>query len=162
MENQIILSEKDITRFWNYVAKKSESECWEWSGSNTNGYGQITINRKTYIAHRVSWFMHNGQIPKGLCVCHICDNPSCVNPNHLFLGTPKDNSRDMVEKGRGVSLRSQCNENGRNKLTEKQVIEIRRKYIPREYTLSLLAKEYGVSQQNILFIVKYVTWKHVA
>ena len=160
LENQIILSEKDIERFWKHVNKKSEDECWEWGASrNPNGYGNIKVNYKIRKAHRISWTIHQGEIPEGLCVCHTCDTPSCVNPYHLFLGTHTDNMNDMNRKRRGVTFIGE--QQGRHKLTEKEVVEIREKYIPFEYSARKLAEEYGVSQHTICCVVKRKTWKHV-
>ena len=86
--------------FWNSLVKK-DSGCWEWSKSTRSGYGQVRWNGKLIFAHRLSYFIVNGEIPKGLFVCHKCDNPSCCNPDHLFLGTHIDNMMDMRTKGRG-------------------------------------------------------------
>jgi len=88
-----------MTRFWNKVEKSSQ--CWQWTGGKTwDGYGRIKLNGKTVMAHRVAYAMLKGEVPKHLILCHTCDNPSCVNPDHLFLGTHKDNALDREAKGR--------------------------------------------------------------
>ncbi len=87
-------------QYWSKV-KKTDG-CWTWSGSkNSHGYGQLRSNKKLIAAHRVSWELHYGGIPEGMCVLHYCDNTECTNPNHLYLGTLKTNSQDMMKKGRG-------------------------------------------------------------
>jgi hypothetical protein len=88
-------------RFWPKVAKSDG--CWEWRGAKTLGYGRINVGRRSILAHRVSYEMANGPIADGLVVCHRCDNPSCVRPDHLFLGTLGDNNADMFAKGRGTT-----------------------------------------------------------
>jgi len=79
----------------------TESGCWIWMGSTTQkGYGDIKYDKKHHRAHRLSYELHNGAIEDGLMVCHSCDTPSCINPEHLFMGTAQDNTDDMVKKGR--------------------------------------------------------------
>ena len=92
-------------RFWKKVDVRGPSDCWEWQGAPGNhGYGTIIAGRGgrlgSYLAHRLSWEIHFGSIPLGMCVLHHCDNRICVNPDHLFLGTKSDNHRDMCRKGR--------------------------------------------------------------
>lgn len=85
------------TRFWAKVEKGDG--CWNWTAANVRGYGRISINNRMFRAHRVSYEMHRGPIPEGLEICHRCDNPRCVRPDHLFVGTRSDNIRDRVAKG---------------------------------------------------------------
>jgi hypothetical protein len=142
-------------RFWSYVDKKSDEECWEWKGSlDRNGYGEIYCKATAHFrAHKISWMIHSGSsVPKGICVLHKCDNPKCVNPNHLYLGTQKDNAKDREERGRGNRRflygeeHPQHGTNHRsNKLSENDVLEIRRLWKTGEYTLRELGEKFGVS-----------------
>lgn len=98
-------SETFEERFWSKVEFIPEHPCWEWNAAkNETGYGKMSSGIRgegNLKAHRASWIINRGPIPEGACVLHKCDNPGCVNPNHLFLGTKKDNSQDMIKKGRG-------------------------------------------------------------
>lgn len=96
-----LITEKVLQNFWKKVNKRSDNECWEWIGAKVRGgYGSSSIQKRLFQAHRLSWIIHNGEIPKGMLVCHTCDNPPCVNPSHLFLGTHLDNAKDRVLKNR--------------------------------------------------------------
>lgn len=98
------LTDRDIERFWSKV-KKTES-CWIWCGGKIkDGYGHFHLNRKQHKAHRISWQIINGEIPPGIWACHHCDNPSCVRPDHLFLGTTSDNQIDSAKKGRHAEVK---------------------------------------------------------
>src|ERR1035438_7769338 len=97
--NLVNFSESDSERFWSKV--KKTDECWVWlSTKNKQSYGVFAIKRKSVKAHRISWEIKNGKIPDRIFVLHKCDNPQCVNPDHLFLGSAKDNTQDMLSKGR--------------------------------------------------------------
>jgi len=106
-------------RFWSNVDRRSTTECWEWLRyRDPKGYGRIRLgrlgrNRRTEYAHRISWILAHGPIPSGSYILHQCDNPPCVNPSHLFLGTAADNLRDAATKGRRVFAFGTTNANGR-------------------------------------------------
>jgi hypothetical protein len=149
-------------RFWNKVDKTGE--CWEWTGTkNKDGYGMIKLHTKKMVsAHRLSYVLHhplNVDIweYREICVCHKCDNPKCVNPSHLFLGSRTDNMTDMFNKGRCILGEKKHN----SKLTDTQVREIRTRYADGGITHRGLAKEYGTSSPNITAILNRKLWKHI-
>jgi DNA invertase Pin-like site-specific DNA recombinase len=145
-------------RFWQKVVIISEDGCWEWTGSrNKDGYGQIWVNGKNKRTNRVAWELHFGEIPEGLCVCHHCDNPACVRPDHLFLGTQKDNAQDMVKKGRSAFGEKM----GNSKLNETQVKEIRELYNSGLFTYKELGNKFGISISNIRDITNKKIWSQV-
>jgi len=147
-----------ITRFWKGIKSPREPhECWEWiKTKNKRGYGLLSVNRKYVMAHRFSWELFNHEIPEGLYILHRCDNPSCVNPSHLFLGTKLDNSLDALHKGRIPRGEDKwC-----SKLSENEVIEIIKRHNNNESRKDI-AKDYDVCPWTIRDIVTGRTWKHI-
>ncbi len=142
--------------------------CWEWTGTTyKNGYGQLKVSNKNARAHRLMWALVNGPIPAGLFVCHHCDNRRCLRPDHLFIGTVRDNAVDMTRKGRGYYQRHPERarrgiDNNKTKLTEAAVRDIRRAYQPGTVTLKDLGAQHGMHWSTIHRIVRGVTWKHLA
>jgi hypothetical protein len=139
-------------------SKHQPNGCTEWvAGKTSDGYGVINFNNKSLLAHRVAIELFLGLNPERMLVCHKCDNRSCVNPEHLFLGSQEDNMKDMKSKGRrkGVNCREM---NGRAKLTMSVAQEIRRK---REigYTLKQLATEHSVASSTISRVIRQENWK---
>lgn len=198
-ETKIKLTEAEATRFWNKVDKngplpnqdnphyKGMDRCWEWTAGTSNGYGMVSIKRKSVRAQRLVWMMTVGKITPDDFVCHKCDNRKCLNPGHLFLGDQEDNIADAVKKGRmasgethGSRTRPECvprggkhyaiidpkprrigEQNGRAKLTEADIVAIRSEYAEGGTGYKKLGIKYGVTTNNIFQIVTRQTWKHV-
>ena len=166
-------------RFWSGVNMSGDG-CWPWTRTkNTAGYGMIKSAGTPRLAHRVAWELTNGPIPKGKQVCHKCDNPICVRPTHLFIGSQSENIRDMDRKGRrpkrpnakmptgddhwrrrNPELGARGERAGGSKLNAEQVTEIRRRYAEGA-TLHQLGDEFGVSFTNIHMVVTRRTWRHI-
>lgn len=144
--------------FWKYVNKKEINECWNWIGaSSKGGYGRFRINKNIISSHRFSWVIYNGDIPNDKLVLHKCNNPPCVNPNHLYLGTNKDNSEYMVKQNRYI--KAQGEDNGRSKLILSQVKQIRK--LKGILFQRIIAKKFNVSQSLISHIHNNKLWKDI-
>ncbi len=131
--------------------------CWEWTGTKTTGgYGLFRCLRQDMPAHRFSWWMYHGPIPDGIYVLHHCSNPGCVNPEHLFLGTAKDRTRNMGKKGQGKHLKGADHNNA--KLSKDDVDEIK-KLVEAGYTGASIARQFNISAS---VISKIKTGKHWA
>lgn len=164
---QLKYTPEQLERFWGKVDKQKSNtfyngtRCWEWSAALfPTGYGAIRIAGKLHYAHRIAYELAYGDISNGLLVLHHCDNPPCCNSSHLFLGTNQDNIDDMVRKRRQPKVNGELN--GRHKLSDAQVSEIRSRYawfgIGGENS-SQLSKEFGVDPKHIRDIVKYKSRK---
>lgn len=160
---------KTNEEYYDHVKKELLSKrnitgnCWEFTGQlDRNGYGRrtFTINGKKAKrpVHQTAYRLWKGEIPEKYHVCHSCDNPKCFNPDHLWIGTAKDNLQDMIKKGRASRLKGE--NAGRAKLKEKDVLDIRRMYIEGK-RLSDMAKIYNVTSTSILYICNRKNWKHI-
>lgn len=147
-------------KFWSNVAVVGENKCWPWMGRRVgNGYGKLKRNGKDWRANRYVWLITHGDVPSNKYVCHKCDNPKCCNPSHLFLGTAKENTADMVAKHRAGRMLGE--KNHRSKLNSDAVRAIRDRVTNGEKQIDL-CREYGISPATISVIVNQKTWKEVA
>jgi hypothetical protein len=131
--------------------------CWVWNLSTRKGYGRFRSNGKKVTASRFSYELYIGEIGDGMKVCHKCDNPSCVNPDHLFIGTQIENMNDMVSKNRHIDGKKRGHENGNAKLIPEQVLAIRSD----QRSQSKIAIEYGVGQALVSKIKLGKLWRHL-
>jgi hypothetical protein len=170
-----IPTEKDQSRFEEKIIRSADTDCWKWAGARyPNGYGAFLLNRRVSCAHRASYRIYIGTIKEGFYICHSCDERDCVNPAHLFQGTPHDNTQDMMKKGRHWIFDERKYRHGEfcptgskpgckpkewlnAKLTEDQVRSIR--YAPG--TQQSIADLYGISQAQVSKIKLRQSWKTV-
>ncbi len=139
---------------------KQDSECWLWTkGQSTDGYGRVTYLGQTHNAHKLSYELIHGIVPHGTMVMHDCDIRLCVRPKHLLLGSRGDNNTDRMLKGRNANRQGENNTDV--KLTEQQVLEIRRQHALGLFTLRMLAQDYKVSSATIRLIVRRKRWLHI-
>lgn len=164
-------------KFWRYVDKSGD--CWVWTRPPThNGYGRLAfggrLHRRVVLAHRMSWELSRGPIPSGMFVLHKCDNRLCVRPEHLWLGTRRDNALDMVRKGRSAFQlypeRYRAEWGSGSKLTWENVIAIRkrwkamrkRKIFRGQESMAKIAKDFGITSSLVGYVVRYKIWKPAA
>lgn len=163
--NELKLTEQEKNDLRNRFDDKcipiTETGCWIWTGHTgipPNDYGRIKVKGKNRIASRIAYMIFKKEIPHGMSVCHLCDTPSCVNPDHLFLGTHADNMRDSVVKGRNPKAGSK---NGQAKLSEQDVIKIRHIYNTQRISQRDLAKKFNVSGPTVNLIVNNRIWQSI-
>ena len=131
-------------RFWKHVIKGEVNACWNWLGAkNQHGYGRLLVNKSPLYAHRISWELHKGPLQASVHLLHTCDNPSCVNPEHLKLGTQSDNMQDCFKKNRHPSA----------KITYEEAAEIRNLYKNTVTSYEALGRKYGVTGRTINYII---------
>ena len=153
------ITDAEKERFLSKIPAPNERGCMEWKACrNSKGYGQFGIDGRMRVATRIAYTLAKGQIPEGMLVCHTCDNPPCCNPDHLFIGSPKDNQSDKAIKGRCAPQAGSMNHYAR--LTESDVIQIRSM---RESgsPVADLAHRFNVHQTTISKIVTRATWNHI-
>lgn len=153
-------------RLFSKISRSTSDQCWPWNGCrNKKGYGMIALPGKgngVLLTHRAAWMVTNGDIPKGILVCHHCDNPPCCNPSHLFLGTNSQNQQDSIRKGRRPIqyYGPKGEKHFASKLTDQIVRDARRRNECGESGMKL-ANEYGVCFQTIYYAISRKTWRHV-
>ena len=146
-------------RFWSKVDKSGN--CWMFTGDRIKqGYGRIFFRGKKWLAHRVSWVLHNGEIPEGLSCCHKCDNPGCVRPDHLFLASHQQNMQDRDNKKRGALPRLAGERHGMSKLTAGDVLTIRG-LLAEGCKAQSISQFFGIAESTISQIKNRRRWAHI-
>lgn len=151
----IYIFDSDIERFGKKLCKVDG--CWNWIKPMTTGYGMFSFDGKSIYAHRFSYLIYNGDIESGLLVRHTCDNKKCVNPEHLVLGSNKDNSNDMVSRNR----QTKTEDVSLSKLTNSEVLELREMESSGNYSVKELSDAFGVCESSINKIIKRDTWASI-
>lgn len=152
------ITQNQIIKFWSHVSILDKESCWLFFGGNgKRGYGMISINGESHLAHRISYVINN-KIDLDVLVCHTCDNPPCVNPSHLFIGSQVENMLDMFEKERVV--RPTCEDHHMAKLTNDLVNLIRYKKIMGSRYLDLV-REFNIPKSTLVKICTFETWRNL-
>jgi hypothetical protein len=138
----------------------ADNGCWNWTLGKSKGYGAINYMGRVWAAHRVAYELAKGPIPAGLSVCHSCDNPACINPNHLFVGTHRDNMLDKERKGRANHVGARGVRNANSILTEKDVIAMRQAYV-RGVRAADIAARFGMARSAVNDVVNGRSWQHL-
>ena len=157
------MAEHIVERFWKYTSRAGEDECWLWKGfRDKDGYGALTLMRKCgkwawrpVRAHRISWEIHAGPIPSGMCVLHHCDVRECVNPKHLYVGTNRDNQDDVIARNRRKGERQ-----SNHKLTNADVAWLR-SVEPTWANARIMAVKLRITPENASMVMLRKTWKHL-
>lgn len=148
-------------KFWPYVNKKSENECWGWNGYTNNlGYGKIYSDRIYVYSHRLSYILYKGKIPNGKEICHTCNNPNCVNPNRLEAKSHKENIQQVTKDKRWLKMDHRGEKNTGVKLKATDVAIIREQYNSKKYSAMELSKIYRVTPEHIWAITAYKRWNY--
>ena len=155
------LTEAQKELFWGKVEKGGEDDCWPWNACKRDGYGAVWIRGKMHVASRIILFLKIGPFPQEMKACHTCDNPECCNPLHIWLGSAADNMSDRDEKGRYVNgPKPQGEAHFFAKLTDEQVLLIRKRYAEEDISERRLAAELGLTRGSVRYVLT-VGWKHL-
>lgn len=155
-------------RFWAKVSPSLTSECWIWTGTGQPRYGIVRVNGRAHLTHRVAWELVHGPIPPGLLVLHHCDVPPCVRPEHLYIGTYRENALDMWRRQRHRAYRGGLppgaapgERNGHAKLRDADILEIRRLAAAGRMTQDAIGRQFGIGQGHVSLIVGRKLWPHL-